>query len=435
LNLNGETINFIVVKECAQYDALGESGGDIVFDAVYNRNLKVEDRLNTKLNYTVYGNGIEHDAMAQEITNSVFADSDDYNVVMQRGPQAFKLSLQGIYQDLNNNTYIDVSKPWWWGECIADLSINTEKMYFLTGDISLSTFLFTTSCFFNKSMMADYSFSVEELYETVENGKWTYDVFEEYCSSVYRDIDGDGTASANDKYAFSWLGWNSSYFTRSAGLRYIDRDADGYPVLAIHTEKNISYLETLNRILHENNYAYALPSGDYQELAKYFTSGQNLFMMGRLIWVTGVYTNNLRDMEDPYGIIPYPKFTEDDPYMAGTGNSGNHIAVPVTCRNFDAASAVIEAMCAENYRTVFPAMYETALKAKYSDASIDSQMIDLIHDSVYNDFATMSGLDIILDGLANSGKNDFASAYASSESSIQKSLNDMIEKYKQGGHN
>ena len=430
LDFNGETVHFIIIPECAQYDALGESGGDVVFDAVYNRNLSVEERLNVKLDYIIFGTGIEHDAMAQEISNSVIAGSDEYNVVMQRGPQAFKLSLQGLYRDLNDNAYIDLTKPWWWSECIADLSINTEKIYFLTGDISLSTFLFSTSCFFNKNMMKDYSFSVDELYDTVQNGKWTYDIFEEYCSAVYEDVDGDGTASDADKYAFSWLGWNTSYFTRSAGLRYIDRDKDGYPVLALNTEKNIAYLEALNRILHENNYAYALPSGDYQELAKYFTSGKNLFMMSRLIWVTGVYNNNLRDMEDPYGIIPYPKFTEEESYMAGTGNSGNHIAIPVTCGNFDTACAVIEAMCAENYRTVFPAMYETALKAKYSDTNIDSQMIDLIHDSVYNDFATMAGLDILLDGLGSNGKNDFASTYASNETKILDSLTKMIESYK-----
>ncbi|MBQ3591231.1 MAG: hypothetical protein II979_04760, partial [Clostridia bacterium] len=34
LDFNGETVHFIIIPECAQYDALGESGGDVVFDAV-----------------------------------------------------------------------------------------------------------------------------------------------------------------------------------------------------------------------------------------------------------------------------------------------------------------------------------------------------------------------------------------------------------------
>lgn len=428
MDLNGETVHFIVVYECAKYDALGENGGDVVFDAVYNRNLKVEERLNTKLDYYVYGTAYEHDAMAKVISSSIMAGTDEYNVVMQRGPQAFSMSLQGMYMDLNNNAYIDTTKPWWWSDTIADISINTDKMYFLTGDISLSTFLFSTSCYFNKNMMADYSFDVDTLYKTVQDGKWTYDVWEEYCSVVYEDVDGDGKASEADKYAFS--GVNPTYFSRSAGLTFIERDAEGYPVLALNNEKNIAYLETLNRILHDTRYTFSSIASDGGTIAKYFTSGKNLFFMGRLVWVTGIYAENLRDMEDPYGIIPYPKFAEEDQYMAGIGTSGNHIAVPVTCVNFDAASMVIEAMCAENYRTVFPAMYETALKTRYSDTNIDSQMIDLIHDSVYNDFATMSGLDILIDGLVIADKADFASAYASSESRIQKSLTTMVESYK-----
>ncbi len=431
LDLDGETVRFIIIYESAQQDALGESGGDPVNDAVYNRKIAVEDRLNARLAFFVYGSGIEHDAMAQQIANNVRGGDDEYNAVMERGPQAFTLSLQGIFRDLNNNAYVDTSRPWWYGDAIENISINTDHLYLLAGDITLTPFLFSTACFFNKTMLEDYpALSADTLYQTVLDGKWTYDVWREYCTAVYVDVNGDGKADDGDRFGFSCL--TPQYLTWSAGLKYIDRDEEGYPVLALNTEKNASYIVALNKMFGDSRCTYNY-SDNYTTYVRHFTGGRNLFFMGRFIWVTNMYPTNLQDMNDPYGIIPYPKFAEEDPYMAGLCSSGNHVAVPTTCENFDAACAVIEAMCSESYRTVFPVLYDKALKARYSDARIDAQMIDLIHDSIYYDITQMASLDILMNELAASGNDNFASAYEAKHEAIQKSLDDLIEKYRSLG--
>ena len=428
IDLQGQKVSFIIVPECAAYDILGESGGDIIFDAVYNRNLRVEERLNVDIDCIEHGIGYEHDAMAQTIRKAVMSSSNEFSAVMQRGMQAFNLSLQGMYMNLNENDYIDLTKPWW-NDSISDFSINTEKVYTLMGDITMSPFLFSTACFVNKEMMKDYSLDIDELYETVQNGSWTYDVFRKYCAAAYSDIDGDGKASENDHFGFAWTN-NAAYFTRSAGIYYISRDNDGYPTLALNNEKTGGFLEKLNSILHDDTLAYHSPKKDITEVASYFITGKNLFFMGRLMWVTGIYSDNFRNMQDPYGIIPYPKYSEEDEYMSGTGaSSGNLVAVPITCTNYEETSIVIEAMCAESYRSVFPAFYEIALKSKYADANIDSQMIDLIHERVYNDFTIVANLDILIDNLVRQNKNDFSSAYASNETKMQKALDKMINDY------
>ncbi|MBQ3178566.1 MAG: hypothetical protein IJB52_12175 [Clostridia bacterium] len=435
LQFDGEQINVFIRPECALFDATGDNSGDVVFDAVYNRNLSVEERLGIKLNY-ILTEGNDFNFMAQQVYDSVMAGSDDYDILMQRGMQCFNQSLQGLYVDLaDNNPYIDLKQPWWWEGTYKEGSIHEDKAYFLAGDITVSVFLFNTACFFNKDLMADYSYDVDTLYNTVTEGKWTYDVFEEYCTGVYQDVNGDGKASEDDVYAFHWLGWNSNYFVYSAGINYTERDAEGFPVLNLNTEKNIRYVEQINRLLHENNYANAIPSQDYLQMIDRFTENKGLFMMGRINVATGLYASNLRNMESPYGILPYPKHEEEDSYMSGTGAaSGNLIAVPVTCQSFDATSAAIEAMCAENYRTVFPALYETALKTKYSDTNKDAQMIDIIHDCAVTDFTSMAGIGGLVGGLANSGSNDFASQYNATKEKEENMLKEMIETYKALGH-
>ncbi len=430
MDLGGEAIRFILVPECAPYDAVGDdSGGDVIFDSVYNRNLHVEDRLNAKLDFTYYGVGNDHAGLANEITQIVMANTSELYAVLQRGFQAFNLSLQGVYMNLNDSQYIDPTQPWW-NSGNKDISINSDKSYFLLGDITLSPFLFSTTCFFNKALMNNLSLDVNELYKTVQNGKWTLDVWREYCQAASRDIDGDGETTANDQCGFMWAS-NENYYTRSAGLYFISRDEEGYPVLAINNEKTVELTEKLVSILHDPTCAVSLKNVGPTAIPPYFSSGLNLFFMGRMAWVTSLYEDNLRSMEDPYGMIPFPKLSESEEYMAGTGaTSGNLVAVPITCPNYEGTAMMIEAMCAESYRIVFPAMYETALKAKYSDENIDSQMVDLIHDSIYNDFSVIAGLDILIDGLVREGSANFASKFASEQKTIESNLNAMIDAYK-----
>ena len=54
----------------------------------------------------------------------------------------------------------------------------------------------------------------------------------------------------------------------------------------------------------------------------------------------------------------------------------------------------MEAMCSENYRTVIPALYNVALKVKYTQDDVSSQVIDIIHDSAITDFIYANNYNI-----------------------------------------
>ena len=422
LNFDGTEINLIIRPEFAKYDATGENGGDVVYDAVYQRNLTVEERLNVKLNYIM---AEEHfDAMAKQVSNSVIAGMDEYDIVQQRAIQTFQQSLEGLFMNMSQAPHINMEKPWWWMDIVNDTAINNEKIYFLTGDMSISTFLLSTVCFVNKQMLADFGHDIDELYTLVEDGEWTWERFQEYCSGVYTDTNGDGTADEDDTYAFSYLGYGAAWFNYSSGLKFISRDADGFPVMAINNENTIQLLETISHIWYDNNNGFAITSGDYPAMVKKFTDGKNLFCMGRFM-----HTDLLRDFEDPYGVIPYPKLDVQYDYMSGTGASGNFLSIPVTSADYEAACAVLEAASAENYRKVFPAFYETALKIKYVSDNRDAQMIDIVHDSIYVDFMYISGLNNVVDGLLSSKNLNFASEYAKQETAMQTKLDEFIEKY------
>ena len=122
-------------------------------------------------------------------------------------------------------------------------------------------------------------------------------------------------------------------------------------------------------------------------------------------------------MEDDYGILPFPKLDDQQTEYHGLlHNSSNFVTVPVTAQHVDEICAVIEAMCAESYRSVVETFYDIALKTKYSRDSFSGRCIDIIRDAtkknlVYEYNGRFGSGNIIADCIA-AGNTNFSSTYA-----------------------
>ena len=322
LDFDGEVIRFFIRPEFAKYDAVGENSGDIVYDSVYNRNLDVEERLNVKLSFLMAKETFSE--MAAQVESTVLAGDDAYDVIQQRSLQSFQHALKGMFLDLAGAPYIDPDQPWWWMDVIKDTSINTSKLYYLTGDLSLSTFQLSTCCYVNTKMLESFGHDMDGIYDAVEAGKWTWDLFKTYCEGVYTDVNGDGTADGEDIYSFSYYPSGHQWFVYSSGLKFTGRDADGYPVLNIYNSESMRLLETLVDLWHTNNNSYFVDD-KFDVMVRKFVAEKYLFCMGRF-----THSDIIRSMESPFSIVPYPKLDEKYDYMSGTGASGNFISLPVT---------------------------------------------------------------------------------------------------------
>ncbi|MBQ4043571.1 MAG: hypothetical protein IJD06_06210, partial [Clostridia bacterium] len=153
------------------------------------------------------------------------------------------------------------------------------------------------------------------------------------------------------------------------------------------------------------------------------------------------FSATFREMEDDYGIIPYPKLDEtQENYHNLLHNSSNYVTIPITCQNPDEVGAVIEAMCAESYRSVVEVFYEIALKTKYSRDSYSGQCIDLIRDITKKNFAYeydgQYKCGVLISDCVRNGGGNFSSSYASSISMANKILEKtlkQLEKEKAAG--
>nr|MBQ4318743.1 hypothetical protein [Clostridia bacterium] len=328
-------------------------GGDVLYDAVYERNQAVQDRLNVKIEFKT---GPAEDPyfrlIRDEIPKVILAGDADWDVLFMSAQFGFTQTLLGYYIDLMDFPYIDYEQPWWWSEYMLEESIDASKRYMLNGDLTLYALMSAASAYFNKDMFENINGDPAELYAHVDNGTWTVETFLDYCASAYMDVNGDGARDEEDIYGVRhtsiWSGIN--YLTLSSGIPMHTRDDDGLPVLDVYNDTWIKWTDILKRYMTGDEYSKISKEPDVIRDATYFINEKALFCMGMLS-----HADQFRDTDFSYGILPFPKYSEEMNYLAsGATPNADAIFIPVTTKTdkYDAIGATLEALCAESYRNV-----------------------------------------------------------------------------------
>lgn len=406
--------------------------GETVDDAVYNRNLDVSNRLNVKFSYIASGSGTAQE-FPSEAKSAILANNNDYSIISWAQYSVLPLCMQNLIMDIGNAKYIDYEMPWWNEDYMKSIQIGTDKRFFLMGDINLNALKVTAATFFNQSLYTDAFGDVSGLYDMVLEGRWTVDALKQLSEGAYVDANGDGQKNSGDIFGMAATTVaNTEMFAYGMGLNVIGRDSDGLPLLSVQTEHNINVLDKLSD-LYWNNTGITTQYDDGQAfngtaVSKMFAANELLFMP---LWLKTC--EDLRDMESDYGIIPYPKYSEaQENYISLVQDTSSIFCIPISCIEYEKVGAVIEAMCAENYRTVIPAYYDVALKSKYSRDEVSARMIDLIHETSATDFGyaynyTLGNIGTVMRTVVGS-QRDAASTIKSTEKMTKKQikrLNDM----------
>ena len=221
---------------------------------------------------------------------------------------------------------------------------------------------------------------------------------------------------------------NIDAFTFGMGTVITERNEENYPVLAGDWEHNF---DTYNRTwqLAKETTGAVLDHNIVNNQVK-FREGLSLFLPGFL------YTSeNLRDMTDDYGIIPFPKYEEaQSEYISCVHDIATLMCLPTTCTKIDLACAALETMAYISYQTVTPVYYESALKAKYSRDEQSSRIIDLLHDAGMTDIAyvytgALSGLGTVMRTYMIQNNSNVASSFARQSGMYEKALEKMIDNF------
>jgi hypothetical protein len=408
-----------------------EETGEIVNDAIFRRNESVEERLNVNINVIKNpGNFGDTTNYINTVKNSVASGDNSYNLV---GGYAYffpPLAAEGNFLNWRDMPYTDFGALWWSADLANEMTLD-GKLYFMTGDLSLST-LWNMSCvFINKKVMQDLGIN-EDLYQLVLDGKWTWDKIAEISRGIYSDLNGDGVRDAGDMYGtvFTPNGTQIDSAFVSMDQPITVKGEDGQPQLVMNSPKTAKITEMLISFSFDNPGVYVNPKNYEADIMESFIADRSLFVPFRL-----TATDLLRAMESDYGILPMPKFDEaQEKYITMSHDWYSLLCVPATNTDLAFVSAVTEALAAESYRTVTPTYFETTLKVKYSRDEASSQMLDIIRDGMKFDFAfvnsnSMNNIIHIFRALAEKKSTDFTSMYAKNEPKYQAGLDNLIAAY------
>lgn len=110
--------------------------------------------------------------------------------------------------------------------------------------------------------------------------------------------------------------------------------------------------------------------------------------------------------------------------------------IPVTTQIFDEATATLEALCTQSYRTVIPVYYDMALKVKYTRDNTAATIIDMIKNAAQTDFAyaynyALNNAGLICRTMLGNKNYNVASEWARVQKGAEKGLKDIIELYHQ----
>ena len=189
-----------------------ELSGDIIANGIINTTRAVEEALGVTLEYF----NLE-DGNASAIMRDYQAGDNNFQLALvPTSTLAQLLSTPYMLTDLNAVGTINLSHSWWDQKSVEEYTIN-DRIYCVTGDISLTRMAAAVCVFFNKKLIDVHN--LEDPYELVRRGEWTIDKLIELVFAAAVD-NGNQKIDLEDTFGMIGESGSMTNFLVSGGVDY-----------------------------------------------------------------------------------------------------------------------------------------------------------------------------------------------------------------------
>jgi len=394
-DMGGKTFN-VLCHDWGSASILGYTG-EIMYDeenpsSVDEAKKWVVDYVESTYNCEIVGEKTNTVSIPETIKNQVLSGSNDseYDICFTGISSTAPLAIEGLIEDLNTISTIDLTEPWWDQNAVKDLSIG-GKVFFTCGDINTYDDQGTWCMLFNKNLKQTLGIQ-EDFYQLVKDNQWTFDKFVEICknSNATYDSDGDGDQDELDNWAFGTETYNVYVHVVASGQKITQKDNDDVPYLTLKEETESTFKvitdtlefyndQSLVMIANAPPYSTKFPLYCWEETVhKAFIEGRELFYMCGLI-----HAASFRVMEDEFGILPIPKYssTQDRYYHTVSQGNASCMCIPLGLEDTEDVGLIVSAVAEMSKQKVTPAYYDVQLKYRDSHDDESGEMLDIIFAS------------------------------------------------------
>ena len=337
-----------------------------------------------------------------------------------------RFNYSGAYKDIN------LTAPWW-DERITDIAVY-DKQYVLAGDISTQDDLRQMVITYNKAIWSEMDY--EDPYAMVWDGKWTLDKMYSLAKGVAKDLDGDGKMTAADRFGILSETKAAWYLFLGSGQKSIAY-RDGAYLTNLSDERNFDVMSYVIDLMSDMQNVCVINDGKHDsELStgEVWAEASKIFSEGRTLFRTETFggTEQLRNMGQDYGILPIPKWTEEqDAYYCMINDDICALSLPTTVSDPTRAALITEALAYESMFVLQPTFYDVYLSEKLLRDEQSRQMMDLVLSSKFYDmdycFGGITGMFSAMEDMARSKKNKLSSYVASLEKRAQSKIDKFLE--------
>lgn len=307
------------------------------------------------------------------------------------------------------------------------------KTSIMSGAANLMAFDSMWCLFFNENMAENHQLDMP--YDLVREGKWTIDEATKYAKAV-ANLNGDESWkwSKDGKCVYGISSHQNSpeHFWFSAGEFTLDVDKKGEPKFILGSDRFYGVMDKLavlldgkeGTTLKANNTDFDADNGGYVYV---FTTGRSFFMTGEI-----KAAQLMRDMTDTFGIVPFPKYDESQPqYYTSLVSQLFYMTIPSTNMNTSRTATIYEALTHESYLSVIPTYYSNVVEQKglRNEDSID--MLEIMRQTRAVDVATIfnwsSNLRSTLNTKLFNGNSQVASDIAAQQTKVEASMQKFFD--------
>lgn len=363
-------LTFLTSLDMKHPEFYDNPGASQVESLLYERNMRAKEALGIELYYKGIPTLSDKHAFLKELEFSVNS-GNPYDAVSAPANTVAACALSGYLTNLNGiqNSALNLSADWWPSSALGETTIQ-EKLYFVTGDISISNFFSANVLFVNMDFLR--TINLPEPQTLVLDMKWTWTKMVEY--SALGGASGVG-------YTGTILSQNSPMsFYFGAGGAMVNPEMEDLLDVNFPNDFFLNFfsglLSTPGTVRESEN-----RSAD-------FLNNYALFYQTTLDYYDTLHESR----EFDFAVLPLPlKDDTQSSYITPTSDSCVlwGIVSGIDALKTRAAAATIEHMAQFSYENL-----RSILITRYASSMEDMQMLEIILGNIRYDLSILLGSEI-----------------------------------------